>query len=262
MVSASLTNHDLFILEKIKDPESGPSVPVLIDSSLPRDPHITNDATYQKITQSERAIISLIHDVELQIAKLKPAAADSPLSQYLSCVKRLDELIEEYPSYASTRNNRAQALRRIYGDGVLAKGNEERSADEATPLDVEASEDELIAASKTILDDLSTAISLLTPAASFMAISCKLFSSFFWNKYLLWLRLISVPQCFWDIHNSTSFISIQTFKLIPPSTISKNPLTSLHAKRRNLPPIRQAPFPKRHRTENSFGQGRGQMVSS
>jgi hypothetical protein len=196
MVSASLTNHDLFILEKIKDPESSPLAPVLIDSSLPRDPHITDDAIYQKVALSERVIISSIQDVELQIAKLKPASSESPLSQYLSCVKRLDELIEEYPNYASAKNNRAQALRRIYGDGILVKGTVENSIDEATPLELEASEDGLLAASTTILDDLSTAIILLTPATPFMAISCQYFPSFFCRRCLLWLDFISVFHLF------------------------------------------------------------------
>jgi hypothetical protein len=176
MPSASLTNHDLFILEKIKDPESGPSAPVLVDSSLPRDPHITDDAFYLQIAQSERGIISSIQDVELQIANLKPTVSD-PLAQYLSCVERLDELVEEYPEYASARNNRAQALRRIYGDGMLVKGDSQTSTEEAKPLDVEASDEDLIVASNTILEDLDTAVKLLTPATPFMAISCKYSSS-------------------------------------------------------------------------------------
>lgn len=171
MVSTSLTNHDLFILEKIKDPESGPSAPLLIDSSLPRDPHITDDATYKRIVQSERAIISSIQDVELQIANLKPAVSD-PLAQYLSCIERLDELVEEYPQYASARNNRAQAMRRIYGDSMLVKGGSQASKEEQ-PLDAKASDEDLTVASNTMLTDLSTAISLLTPATPFMAISCK-----------------------------------------------------------------------------------------
>jgi hypothetical protein len=175
MPSASLTKHDLFILEKIKDPESGPSAPVLIDSSLPRDPHITDDLIYQKITQSERAIISSIQDVELQIANLKPAVSD-PLAQYLSCVDRLDELVEEYPQYASARNNRAQALRRIYGDGILVKRNSKALIEEVKPLDGEASVEDMLVASNTILDDLSTAIKLLTPTTPFIAISCTYFS--------------------------------------------------------------------------------------
>jgi len=192
---SSLTNHDLFILEKIKDPESGPSAPVLIDSSLPRDPHITDDAVYQKITQSERAIISSIQDVELQIANLKPAVSD-PLAQYLSCVARLDELVEEYPAYASARNNRAQALRRIYGDGMLVKGNGEKSKDEERPLDVEASVEDLITASNTILEDLSTAIHLLTPATPFMAISCGYFSLIF-----LFSSRKSMSHRIWNIYS-------------------------------------------------------------
>jgi hypothetical protein len=175
MPSASLTNHDLFILEKIKDPESGPSAPILIDPSLPRDPHITDDVFYLQITQSERAIISSIQDVELQIANLKPAVSD-PLAQYLSSVERLDELVEEYPEYASARNNKAQALRRIYGDGMLVKGDSQTSTEEAKPLDVEASDEDLIVASNTILEDLDKAIKLLTPATPFMAISCKYYS--------------------------------------------------------------------------------------
>ena len=172
MPSTSLTNHDLLILEKIKDPESSPSALILIDSSLPRDPHITDDSNYQLITQSERAIISSIQDVELQIAGLKPAVSD-PLAQYLSCVERLDELVEGYPEYASARNNRAQALRRVYGNGVLVKGNEGKLTKEERSLDWGAGDEELIAASKRILEDLSTAINLLTPATPFMAISCK-----------------------------------------------------------------------------------------
>jgi hypothetical protein len=181
MPSTSLTNHDLFILEKIKDPESGPSAPVLIDASLPRDPHITDEAIYQAITRSERSIISSIQAVELQLANLKPVVSD-PLAQYLSCVERLDELVEEWPGYASARNNRAQALRRIYGDGCLVKGGsggeEGKGEDGAVPLDGEAEERDLVTASSTILEDLSTAISLLMPATPFLPISCKYYSVF------------------------------------------------------------------------------------
>jgi len=185
MPSTSLTNHDLFILEKIKDPESGPSAPVLIDASLPRDPHVTDEAIYQHITRSERSIISSIQAVELQLANLKPVVSD-PLAQYLSCVERLDELVEEWPEYASARNNRAQALRRIYGDGCLVKGGgggggggeEGKGEDGAVPLDSEAEERDLVTAASTILEDLSTAIELLTPATPFLPISCKYYPVF------------------------------------------------------------------------------------
>ncbi|KAL2066577.1 hypothetical protein VTL71DRAFT_2648 [Oculimacula yallundae] len=168
---ASLTQHDLSILEKIKDPEAGPSAPLLIDSTLPRDPNITDQETYTRISLTERSIISSIQEIELQIAGLKPQTSDeAPLLQYLGCVKRLDELIEEYPNYASARNNRAQALRRIYGDSLLVT-NPTSSASSENVLDPLPSSDTLLSASTTILTDLSTAISLLTPPTPYSAIS-------------------------------------------------------------------------------------------
>lgn len=173
MSKPNLTEHDLFVLEKIKDPEAGSTAPLLISDSLPRDPHITDEASYQLIIQRERAIVSSIQAIELSIAGLKPAPPSfSPLSRYLECVKDLDALIEEYPRYASARNNRAQALRRIYGDGMLVK-SPELPKEEALALDQTASDDLLVVASSTILTDLSIAISLLTPANPFSALSSQ-----------------------------------------------------------------------------------------
>jgi len=172
MASSSLTQHDISILDKIKDPEAGPSAPLLIDSSLPRDPHITDAAIYESITKLERSIISSIQSIELQIAGLKPTtSSSSPLSQYLSCVKDLDVLIEKHPNYASARNNRAQALRRIYGDGILVKTSSSSSKDEMVPLETTASETSLLSISTKILTDLTTAISLLPPPTPFSPLS-------------------------------------------------------------------------------------------
>ncbi|KAG4426422.1 hypothetical protein IFR04_000304 [Cadophora malorum] len=173
-MASPLTQHDLFILEKIKDPESGPSAPLLIDDTLPRDPNISDESTYLRISQIERSIISSIQQIEMQIAGLKPSSPDSesqlPLSQYLDCVKRLDELIQEFPDYASARNNRAQALRRIYGDHLLVSdATSPPSTDNA--LDPSPSETTLLSAATTILTDLSTAISLLTPRNPFSPLS-------------------------------------------------------------------------------------------
>lgn len=167
----SLTKHDLSILEKIKDPEAGSFTPLVIDESLPRDPHVTDPAQYSRVVERERTIISSIEATEMQIAGLSSAPSILPLlSQYLDCVKRFDELIEEYPSYASARNNRAQSLRRIYGDGMLAKSTGSVK-DEAPVLDPSATDETLISASRTILTDLSTAISLLTPLTPFTPLS-------------------------------------------------------------------------------------------
>ncbi|KAH6670750.1 hypothetical protein B0J14DRAFT_102540 [Halenospora varia] len=168
----SLTQHDIFVLEKINDPEAGPSAPLLIDSTLPKDPNVSDDALYQKVSSLERSIIASIQEIELQIAGLKPSPSQTPpLSRYLTCVQDLDGLIQEYPKYASARNNRAQALRRIYGDGILVKSTETASTEEATPLDTSAPEEQLIDISTTILADLSTAVSLLTPRMPYMPLS-------------------------------------------------------------------------------------------
>ena len=167
----SLTKHDLSILEKIKDPEASSSAPLAINESLPRDPHVTDPAQYSRVAERERAIISSIEATEIQIAGLDSAPSTLPLlSQYLNCVKRFEELIEEYPNYASARNNRAQSLRRIYGDGMLIESTEHLK-DEAPVLNPSASNETLISASRTILTDLSTAISLLTPLTPFAPLS-------------------------------------------------------------------------------------------
>jgi hypothetical protein len=173
MTSAALTKHDLSILEKIKDPEAGPSAPLLISDALPRDPHVTDDSSYQKVTERERAIISSIQEIEFSIVGLKLAGpGSSPLSEYLECVQSLDALVEDYPRYASARNNRAQALRRIYGDGILVDSSESLR-EEAAALDPQASGASVIVASTTILTDLSTAITLLTPTSPFSVISTQ-----------------------------------------------------------------------------------------
>jgi hypothetical protein len=169
-MTATLTSHDQSILEKIKDPEAGPSAPLLIDADLPRDPHVSDDSLYQIVTRKERDIITNIQAVELQLAGLKSALPESPLSQYLKCVEELDTLVEEHPNYASARNNRAQALRRIYGDGLLVQGAPEDSEDSQV-LHTDASNSKLLSVSSTILDDLTKSITLLSPRMPFAPLS-------------------------------------------------------------------------------------------
>ncbi|KAH8812710.1 hypothetical protein F5884DRAFT_315446 [Xylogone sp. PMI_703] len=167
MAAATLTPRDLVVLEKIKDPESGPSAPIMIDSSLPKDPRITNNTTYQTIVQRESAIISSIQKGELKHSSLEPdQSSEAFLSIYQKAVAEFDDLINEFPEYASARNNRAQALRRIYGDEMLVQGS-----DRPTALSQSCSDQELVTASKKVLSDLDAAISLLSPLTSFAAIS-------------------------------------------------------------------------------------------
>ncbi|KAL3427558.1 Tetratricopeptide repeat protein 36-like protein [Phlyctema vagabunda] len=170
MATSMLTQHDLGVLDKIKDPESGPSAPILIDDSLPRDPKITDTTVYQRVAQRERDIILQIQELELQIAGLKPSPkSQASLTRYEACITSLDELVEDFPNYASARNNRAQALRRVFGDGMLVNGLDTKNA--PTPLHAEVSASQAVAASKKVLDDLDTAITLLCPRTPFAGLS-------------------------------------------------------------------------------------------
>lgn len=174
---ASLTTHDLSILQKIADPESGSSTPFLLDTSLPKDPHYSDSQTYSTITQTERSIIASIQQTEFQIAGLQPSltasSLDSALSTYQTALKQLDDLITSYPKYASARNNRAQALRRVYGDSILIRRPKDapRIAQEAPPLQTSAAESESIEACNQILEDLIQAIVLLTPSSPYSPLS-------------------------------------------------------------------------------------------
>ncbi|KAK2624275.1 hypothetical protein QTJ16_006225 [Diplocarpon rosae] len=181
---SQLTPHDLSILSKIADPEASPLAPLLISSTLPPDPNVPSPSLYATITARERAIIASIQTTELQLANLHPAPADfDPLEQYLARVAQLNELVDAYPNYASARNNRAQALRRIYGDGILVANpslssppapatpasQQQHGAGQAhagqalarAPLPAAVA----LSISAKILADLTTAIALLTPAA-------------------------------------------------------------------------------------------------
>jgi len=172
MASKSLTPHDLLILEKIKDPESAPSVPLLIDSSLPRDPHVTDPTEYEKIAASEGQIIKEFQALEARIAACAPnneEALAKKLADYDSCISKLADLITSKPTYASAHNNYAQALRRKYGESVLLKtSNPLPSLTKPTSTSNEAA---ITTAASTILSSLDTAIALLTPPTPFAAIS-------------------------------------------------------------------------------------------
>lgn len=192
---ASLTTHDLSILSKIADPEAGPSAPLLIDSSLPKDPHITNPTAYQKITVLEASVISSLQKAELQLVGLQPTPENtpSPLSQYQTAIESFSKLIEENPNYASARNNRAQAIRRVYGDGLLVstpKSTSTTSTKDAPPLDPSPSSSTLLSSSVTLLTDLTKAISLLTPKpySPISPVAAKTLSNAYTQRGALYLR--------------------------------------------------------------------------
>ncbi|KAL0940787.1 Tetratricopeptide repeat protein 36-like protein [Colletotrichum truncatum] len=166
MTSSMLSRHDFNVLDKIKDPESDPSTNVLLDPSLPRDPQITDTSVYERVIQKEKEIVISMQQLELQLAGLRPKTAAEPVQEYTALLAKLGDFISEYPNYASARNNRVQALRRLYGDTMLLAGapSSQRLVDE--PHLIVMSQQ-----SKVALEDIEKSISLLTPRAMFAAMS-------------------------------------------------------------------------------------------
>ncbi|KAK8107732.1 uncharacterized protein PG998_009745 [Apiospora kogelbergensis] len=166
MDSTSLSRRDENVLEKMKDPESNPLMAVLIDPTLPKDPNIHQPSIYERVSQRERDIVVAMQQLEMQLAGLQTATpASNPTEKYKTCVAQLGQLIAEYPQYASVRNNRAQALRRLYGDKMLSH------MDDPTALAQGAESPEKREAAATVLSDLDEAVKLLTPKSIFASIS-------------------------------------------------------------------------------------------
>jgi hypothetical protein len=160
MSSQSLSTRDIHVLEKIKDPESDPSRGLSIDASLPSDPHVSDRSLYMQLSQQEREIVFSIQALELQIAGLRPSSGTDTTAQYQECIESLDDLIGQHPNYASARNNRAQALRRLYDDSMLlADTNPLPQALIKNP-----EQDERKRVAEIVLSDLDHSIALLTPA--------------------------------------------------------------------------------------------------
>ncbi|CAN8103706.1 unnamed protein product [Discula destructiva] len=162
MAYLSLSRRDLNILEKIQDPEFDPSHNVQLDSSLAKDPNVTGLQEYESIATEERIILLAVQQVELQAAGLKPKSEQDPIDAYKECLTRLSALIQAHPSYASARNNRAQAARRLYGDGMLVRGVDLAQS----ALVVAGDAEERRATASQALSDLDTCISLLSPTLS------------------------------------------------------------------------------------------------
>ncbi|KAI2471832.1 hypothetical protein F4781DRAFT_78747 [Annulohypoxylon bovei var. microspora] len=164
--TSSLSQHDFNVLEKIKDPESNPLTAVVVDATLPKDPNITDTSVYDRVSKKEREIVLAMQHLEMQLAGLRPASTTEPIEEYRRCVSRLGELISDYPNYASARNNRAQALRRLYGDAMLLTGVHSPNTLLRDTDDAEKSQAAVLA-----LLDLDKAIALLTPKSLFASIS-------------------------------------------------------------------------------------------
>ncbi|KAL7803187.1 hypothetical protein V8C43DRAFT_270512 [Trichoderma afarasin] len=160
MTTVSLSRHDINVLEKIKDPESNPAAGVVIDSALPRDPQIVDHSVYERVVERERAIIRTLQAIEMQLSSFQSEDdADKAIESYKSCVSDFSNLISDYPLYASGRNNRAQIMRRLYGDCMLLN----YTSTMPMPLIPQPEQSEKRKAAKDALEDMETAIRLLTP---------------------------------------------------------------------------------------------------
>ncbi|EQB55087.1 hypothetical protein CGLO_05017 [Colletotrichum gloeosporioides Cg-14] len=159
MAAVGLSQHDVNVLDKIKDPESDPSANILLDPSLPRDPQITDTSVYERVIQKEREIILSMQQLELQMAGLRPKTSIEPVQEYRALLSKLEGFISEYPNYASARNNRVQALRRLYGDTLLLAEAPVTSQRLVKHPNVA----ELSLQAKVALEDIERSIVLLTP---------------------------------------------------------------------------------------------------
>ncbi|KAI1344001.1 hypothetical protein F5Y15DRAFT_184147 [Xylariaceae sp. FL0016] len=166
--TGSLSRRDLNVLEKIKDPEYTPLMGVTVDPNLPKDPNVTDSSTYEHVARKEREIVHLLQQLEMRLASLNSTATAKLIQDYRERVQDFGDLISEYPKYASVRNNRAQALRRLFGDKMLLPGIQDPAA-----LIPDASDIERTQAADTTLSDLDEAIKLLTPQNTVAPISIQ-----------------------------------------------------------------------------------------
>lgn len=168
MATVSLSNHDINVLEKIKDPESNPTAGVITDDTLPRDPHVIDTSAYERVVAKEREIIQSIQKLEAQLSRsMAEDSSETAIEGYQQCASDLSDLITEFPDYASARNNRAQIARRLYGDAMLLN----EMSGMPVPLIEQPQREEKLKASKEALNDLGQSIALLTPASSSTPIS-------------------------------------------------------------------------------------------
>ncbi|KAK4143007.1 uncharacterized protein C8A04DRAFT_29409 [Dichotomopilus funicola] len=161
MAYVDLSQRDINVLEKIKDPEFDPSLVAQVDPALPKDPHVSDPTKYQDVSQQERDIILTLQKAEMQNAKQQAGQkpGTSLVDEYHNSVSKLGQLIQDHPQYASARNNRVQALRRLYGDSLLISGAPRNPQALLQKID----DSERLKTGKIVLDDLDRAVSLLTP---------------------------------------------------------------------------------------------------
>ncbi|KAM3514313.1 hypothetical protein MY11210_001988 [Beauveria gryllotalpidicola] len=162
-VHVDLSQRDMNVLEKMRDPDFNPEASIVLDERLPRDPHLTDPDLYDEVSARERAIIQSLQALEAELAQTQaPDSDERAVAGYRSAITQLGALVAAHPRYASARNNRAQATRRLYGDLMLL-GVTTASSATSMPLLPAPDRAEKRAAAALALEDLDASIALLTP---------------------------------------------------------------------------------------------------
>ena len=146
--SRNFSFNDTIVLTQLFDPETAPTNGVVVDSSLPSDPVIRDADLLSLLRTQEKDIIRRI-----EATSKKSTAPAERIQALCEAYASLSFLIDTYPEYASLRNNRAQLLRLQYGDSILVSS------------DGSLTEPKASSAGTTALEDLDTAITLLTPSS-------------------------------------------------------------------------------------------------
>ena len=148
MQAIALSKADSKVLAQVFDPESGPAnIEVVIDRTLPVDRNIRDETLLSRLKSAEREAIQVIETFEKSTNRTEQAK----IRTYRKALARLDQIIEENPSYASARNNRAQLRRWRFGDRNMVC--QRRSVPDA----------EKRAAAQATVDDLKQCIALASP---------------------------------------------------------------------------------------------------
>ncbi|KAJ5758940.1 hypothetical protein N7520_006096 [Penicillium odoratum] len=147
----SLTSNDAAVLQALFDAESSPSSGISIDSSLPSWPASV------KISQED---LLALKTREIEIIRELQRSTNSTCDNVQSAVNRLDALLTQYPTYPPAYTNRAQALRMLVD---LQFNNTDTSTEQSS--DDALFTPEAASMASQILEDLSQAITLATPAS-------------------------------------------------------------------------------------------------
>ena len=192
-----LTSNDDTILSKIFDPESTPNARPMVDSQLPKDPHI-DDVTLEKIQSRERVIVENIESI-LQTGEESDIGRKVKLSEAYS---QLSSLVDTYPQAASAKNNRAQLSRMMLGPSLTSRPKENEHTTVSLP------------SLPTLLQDLDKAIELASPPTAGQAVSpfqCRILGQAYTQRAALFHAASKEPNlmarfhelgttfCNWDV---------------------------------------------------------------